>query len=544
MKLKRLHRYLLSVLTGILLTIAFPYTGSLFPVAFIALVPLLLVENSLFKEGKAAKHVLLHSFIAFFGYNIGSNYWLYYSVTAGIVPVFAHAINAFFMASAFMVYHWTKRNFATKFGRFTPYSLLFIWVAFEYIHFNWELSTPWMTFGNMFSIAPEFVQWYSITGTLGGTFWIVLLNIFIFLFVTNHFSEEKNKKTQRNLGIAILLSLFVPAGTSYYTYSTYKEIHNPINVVVTQPNVEQYVERKTMYLKDQLDRLISVADTLITDSTHIVIGPETVIPNQYPVNENEYHLDTAFNYIQYHVNKWDGPALYLGLASFQEFKRKTRFSQRAYEREEKKGLYFEQYDASALIEKDSRPKFVHKSKLLLMAEKIPFSKTFPFLEDYAMDMRGTKGSLGGAYEDPDRLRTKGFNFSPVNCYETIYGEWVAKQTKMGSEIIFAISNDGWWGNTAGYKQHASFSRLRAIENRRTVVRSAMTGISCTINQRGDVANATEFGVIDGFRATVNLNKKQTFYSQYGDILGKSSTFLFYIVLTLNLFFWVLKLRKK
>jgi apolipoprotein N-acyltransferase len=82
-----------------------------------------------------------------------------------------------------------------------------------------------------------------------------------------------------------------------------------------------------------------------------------------------------------------------------------------------------------------------------------------------------------------------------------------------------MTNDGWWQDTPGYKQHMSFSRLRAIENRRCVARSANTGISCFINQRGDVIQQTDWWKEDAINAQLNLNHTTTFYAQTGDLLG-------------------------
>ena len=88
-------------------------------------------------------------------------------------------------------------------------------------------------------------------------------------------------------------------------------------------------------------------------------------------------------------------------------------------------------------------------------------------------------------------------------------------------IIFIITNDGWWGNTPGYKQHASFASLRAIENRKSVARSANTGISCFINQRGDITQATKWWVPTAINGIINKNNETTFYTQNGDLIGQT-----------------------
>src|SRR5690606_16306935 len=79
---------------------------------------------------------------------------------------------------------------------------------------------------------------------------------------------------------------------------------------------------------------------------------------------------------------------------------------------------------------------------------------------------------------------------------------------------------GWWKNTAGYKQHAAYARLRAIETRRSIARSANTGISMLINQRGDVLKQTEWWVPAAIAGELRLNSELTFYVKHGDFLAR------------------------
>ena len=158
--------------------------------------------------------------------------------------------------------------------------------------------------------------------------------------------------------------------------------------------------------------------------------------------------------------------------------------------------------------------------MVLGVEKIPFSKWIPWLEELSIQNGGTSGTLG-IENVPKIYKTPKFNFAPSICYESIYGSFIAEQCKKGSDIIFIITNDGWWGNTPGYKQHASFASLRAIENRKSVARSANTGISCFINQRGDVIQATKWWIPTALNGILNKNKESTFYTNNGDLIGKT-----------------------
>jgi apolipoprotein N-acyltransferase len=98
-----------------------------------------------------------------------------------------------------------------------------------------------------------------------------------------------------------------------------------------------------------------------------------------------------------------------------------------------------------------------------------------------------------------------------------------------------ITNDGWWGETPGYRQHLSYSRLRAIETRRSIARSANTGISALINQRGDYLQKSTWWTKDYLRGEININNKLTFYVRYGDYIGRIASYM----LALLLLYWLL-----
>ena len=93
---------------------------------------------------------------------------------------------------------------------------------------------------------------------------------------------------------------------------------------------------------------------------------------------------------------------------------------------------------------------------------------------------------------------------------------MAEAVSKGAQFIAVITNDGWWGNTSGKDQHLDYARLRAIENRRWVARSANTGISAFINQRGDVVQQTEWWKEAVIKQDINLNSELTFYTKHQD----------------------------
>ena len=95
-----------------------------------------------------------------------------------------------------------------------------------------------------------------------------------------------------------------------------------------------------------------------------------------------------------------------------------------------------------------------------------------------------------------------------------------ESVKNGAQFIAIITNDAWWGNTSGKDQHLLYAKLRAIETRRYVVRSANTGISCFINQKGDIVKQAEWWTRTALKADINLNDELTLYVRTGDIIAK------------------------
>jgi apolipoprotein N-acyltransferase len=157
---------------------------------------------------------------------------------------------------------------------------------------------------------------------------------------------------------------------------------------------------------------------------------------------------------------------------------------------------------------------------------MPFAKLLKPLENLAFDLGGTVGSLG---VDPVRTvftrPSDSLKIAPVICYESVFGSYVTQYVRKGANLIFVITNDGWWGNTPGHRQHFTFSKLRAIETRRSIARSANTGISAFIGQRGDVYQETKYWEPAVIRQVINANDRITFYVKYGDFIARISAFV-------------------
>ncbi len=529
-KLARKHRFLFSFLSGVLLTVAFPYTGNLTPLVFVAWVPLLLVENTILEANYRSGKVFIHSYLTFFLFNLGSTWWVWNASAGG--AALAIILNSLLMSIVFQFYHLTKKYVGRKEGYL---SLIIYWIAFEYFHHNWEMSWTWLSMGNFFSIVPSWVQWYSYTGIFGGTLWILVVNLMVYRIVQNVFFRKESWRIQTPLVWLTGIFLLLPAVISLVTYYSYEEKERPFEVVALQPNIDPYNEKFVAELASQLKKLVHLAEESVTENTDLVVAPETAISASF--YEHDLPRLPFYHFLTSERRRLHNVPWYIGASTIKIFDKKH--SRASFPMNDGPG-FIEYYNTSLLIDTNDAPSFVHKSKLVPGVEIIPFSNYFPFLEDWSIDNGGTSVSLG-VEPEPKILQTASFRFAPVVCYESVYGEWVAEQCRKGAQLICVATNDGWWGDTPGYKQHMSFSRLRAIENRRWVVRAANTGISCFINQRGDVLQATGWWVPAHIRQVINLNDEMTFYTRYGNVLGRSLGFVSVVLL---LFTFVKRFKKK
>jgi len=510
----RKNRYLLSVLSGILMVISFPFTGSLSFLAFLSWVPILLVEDSIFRSRYKSGKVFIHAYIAFFIYNVGTTWWIYFASPGGAYLAFI--LNSLLMALTFYLYHLIRKAIDKKVSLAI---LLLLWIGFEHFHFHWELSWPWLTLGNVFSRNPEFIQWYEYTGAMGGSMWILICNFLVFLFISRWIKIRNAVfKEQRTLIFVIPLIVFVPILFSWVMYSRYKEQINPVEIVVVQPNIDPYNEKFVSNADDQIKSMLEIAKKKISSKTKFVLFPETAISAAF--DERNIDQTSSVKLIREFLKENPSIHVYTGASTYTFFNEKNSIASRKIPEINE---YVEFYNSSIGID-SLNSQIIHKSKLVLGVEKIPFSEWLPFLEKLSIENGGTSGTLGKENE-PRTITANSLKYAPVVCYESIYGEFIGSQVKKGAELLFIVTNDGWWKDTPGYKQHNSFASIRAIETRRSVARSANTGISSFINQRGELIQQSKWWQEAGLVSSLNRNNKQTIYTMYGDFLYRFCSYL-------------------
>ncbi len=531
-------QYYLALLTAFLLWLAWPpipYTG---PILWFALLPLFFaIEGILSSDLKQkGRKVFGLSFLAFAIWNTASIYWVYNSLASAmsapvavLISFIPFGLGAFLMAAAVWMYY----AFRELFNRFWSYlALIFFWISYEYLHQTWDLAFPWMNLGNGFAQTHQLVQWYEYTGVYGGTLWVLLSNILLFEILRVKFKDDQISK----LSYVWLGLILVPTCFSMYRYHYYEEQNSPANVVVVQPNIDPYAKFGSMPTSEQINQLIRLSDSIAQVNTEYFIWPETAI-SEFS-NEDQLRSNPHFLTIQQFLRKYKNGNVLSGIESYRLYNNPQTATARL---DERSGLYFDSFNAAVQMENSANLQFYHKSKLVPGVEQLPFADALAFMKPAFAAFGGSTGGYGSQAEPSVFFSQNGLGVSPVICYESIWGDYVAKSVEQGASFIAIITNDAWWGNTAGKDQHLAYAKLRAIENRRWVARSANTGISAFINQRGDVVQQSQWWTATALKADINLNEEQTFYTAYRDIIAKIALLGAFLMLVFGLIIY-LRLR--
>jgi apolipoprotein N-acyltransferase len=500
------RRLILTLLTGWLLAVSFPMSYLTFLV-FIAWVPLLFVAE----DDISFWTLVGHAFFAFWIWNVFTTFWV---LNTSFIPgIVANTLNAFLMTLPWMLYYYVRRHL----GRVQSLvGLVAFWITFEYIHLYWEISWPWLNLGHYFATFPDMVQWYEFTGAFGGSLWIWLVNGALFLILVGGRKELKYKTVAWALLLAPLaISFLVGALTSIEGEKA--------EVVIVQPNYEPHYEKFTVTQREQLERMISLANDKITDTTAYVIFPETVIRNVHINRINAHTGVAAFARLtQLHPNL----AVVTGASTYRTLteNEKDDPATRLHISSRGDSTYWDLQNASLWIEDGEVKEDYFKSKLVPGAEIFPYHEFLPFLKPVIDALGGTKAGHF-IQEEREVFGDDSFEVAPAICYESIYGEYVGDYVKEGAKAIFIMTNDGWWDDTPGHEQHLAFARLRAIEHRRDIARAANTGISAFIDQKGRVHQPTGYEEAASIRGQLCFNDKMTFYTQYGDIIADLAVLL-------------------
>lgn len=522
---KRLYYAILVLLSGILFWFGWPVNPFPF-LLFFVFVPLFIIEEQVSTDSNSNKgwRFFAYCYLTIFIWNASTTWWAYHSTVVGAtVMLFA---NAFLMCLPLLLFRLTKNYAGSAWGFF---GFVLYWITFEYIHLSWDLSWPWLTLGNGFAMVPEVVQWYEYTGALGGSLYILLANI-TFFFLYLNYRRSKNKRPVLINLILTAFILLIPVIYSLISYSAYEETGEDVSVVVLQPNIDPYTEKfagteNFIPYEDQVRMFLDLSALRLDAETDFLVWPETAI--DYVFDESKIRQYDIIREVKSFKQLYPRLSLLTGVTSYSRYASDALAT--ATSRYRANLGYYDVFNTALFMSNTSQMKFYHKSKLVPGVEIMPYPQLFQFLSEKTIELGGVAGSLGRQEERTVFINAEGTGVAPSICYESVYGGFMAAFVRNGANLIFIITNDAWWGDTPGYKQHFHYARLRAVETRRAIARSANTGISGFINQRGDVLQRTEFRKQEVIKRNIKANAELTVYTKHGDYLARTTAWLSVIV---------------
>jgi apolipoprotein N-acyltransferase len=531
--LQKFSNLILAIIGALLLWAAWP-TSSFSFLIFFAFVPLLAVEDSLSSTKRFFGFAYMHMLL----WNTLTTWWIYYASAIGAaMAIFA---NSLIMCLPWLLMRVTKK----KSGRWTGYiSLIAFWISFEYFHHRWELSWPWLTLGNAFAMKPEWVQWYQATGTTGGSLWILVTNILTYTLIREYRNHGRTRLYFLTM-LSLIILLITPILISRNILNNFsKEIATAAkgatkNIVIVQPNVDPYEEKFiTGTQEGQIQKLIDLSQQKIDSNTALVLWPETAIPVEVwedQLTTNSYY-QPVWNFLQQHPQL----SILTGIVSYKNYGSDKKNASATARYEKEANFYYDAFNAAVMLRPDGSFEIYHKAKLVPGVETLP--SFLLWLGGVFDSFGGTSGTLG---RDKERLAIADaqhyYVAAPVICYESIYSDYITGYIRKGANILTIMTNDGWWSDTQGYRQHMNYARLRAIETRRWIARSANTGISCFIDPVGNVYEPQSWDTAASIKMNIEPLQKQTFFVQHGDYLSRIFNIVSMVSILLVLTFFVKK----
>ncbi len=484
--------YQLAILSGILVGCAYPPIPGV--TAWFGFLPIIHIWQT-----QSPKESARWSFFAAVIANLISLYWIGLNSGATLVPVLLSLIGSILYLGAI----WAGLGWIiSKIERRTGNSLgiiPFLWVTMEWVRGFGPLGFPWANLATTQTVFLPVIQMIDITGTEGVGFWILLVNVV--LYITIH-SEGK----KRNLILCSATLFLLPWIIGILRLPAYEfdEGQPHREVAVMQPNINPNQKWEASFRP----RLFEIMDSLNVEAMSmrpdLVLWPEAALPVYMRVSSKRRNYE-------WQVMETGIPIL-MGTVDFKRDSTGRRV-----------------YNSSIYLGLEGN-KIYHKIFLVPFAEYIPMSEIFPVLKKLNFGQANFTAGTEFTTFTLDSIQ-----FSNMICYESSHSAVARGFVNNGAHFLTIEANDAWLRNSSGVRQHFELARLRAVELRTSIVRSANTGISGIIHPSGKVTQKIGFGDQAVFKGKVPLNQGLTFYARYGSVFAQMC-----FILTLIQFVWLIR----
>ena len=500
-KKERNRQLILCTAGGILLGVSFPPIP--FPyLIFIAVVPYFFVlqnRSSLLSINRA-------TYLTVFVFTLITLYWVGswtkeadpFLMISGVLLIF---VNPALYLIPSTLYYFAQKIFNRKVALFL---FPLFWVSFEYTYGLTDLRFPWLILGNSLPYFNKFIQIADIVGAYGLSLIILYTNLLVYFAIVE---RKRNKKLfYRYLGFAFLI-FAVPMIYGVIKTSNYTEPKKQIKIGLIQPNLDPWEKWSSSDLEEQLDLYLGLSSQAVKQGAKLIIWPESALP-VYLLSGN---YDFEVGKIRAFVDS-NNVFLMTGMPDATFYFDPKKAPPDAKPLQHTNAVYTS-YN-SILFFKPHTYKIQKYEKIMLVpfGEKVPFVEELPFLGDLIKWQVGISSwNVGKEQVVEEMNETK---VGGIICIESIYPDFVAGFVQKGAELIAVVTNDSWYGYSSGPFQHKEIAVLRAVENRRTVVRAANGGISCIIDPEGKILDQTKLFTRTFLTVNAPLSDEMTFYTKH------------------------------
>lgn len=488
--------FFLSLFTSLLLWLSFPGGGEVWFLLFVALVPLLYAVR-----GATARRAALCGLVCGLVHFTALLYWIVivlgkYGGLPWFIAVPALLLLALYMSVYLALFTLLARFILLMFPAAVSLFLLpALWVGIDWLRSVLFTGFPWMDLGYGLYAIPRCIQIADLVGHYGVTFGVVLVNVSLMLMAAVVLASRGSLSRVLPILIPTLLVLGAAAAYSEIRLAgIQRTITGPgasrVIVGIVQGNIDQGLK----WSPDQQEKTVEkyLAETRLLFSSgqpSLVVWPETALPFYPPANNLMLPLGELVAENNF--------ALLTGAPWYE-----------IIDREKKKVNY---YNGALLLRPDGRfgGKYF-KSHLVPFGEYVPLKEYLFFLEPL---VEAVGDFSRGTIDRP--LTWQRVRAGVLICYESVFSDLARDWVLAGANMLVNLTNDAWYGKSSAPQHSLAMSVLRAVETRRSLIRSANTGISAFIAPTGAIVRQSEIFVPWAKTSPVVLSSELTFWTRCG-----------------------------